>query len=108
MNPPQAIEPIEHVAAPRASVHDFAAVESWRRRRKLDRQFVRRLRIAFYKQAAASRSPALAELPEEHRASFAGAFELHPLRLVSRHDSAVDGATKLLFRTASAVCCWKP
>jgi len=84
------------------SIHDFDAIESLRHRHKLDRQFVRRLRTAFYKKQQPV-SAALAELPEAARADFAAEVDFHPLELASRHDSQLDGATKLIFRTAAGL-----
>jgi 23S rRNA (adenine2503-C2)-methyltransferase len=81
-----------------ASIHDFNAVEDWRRQQRLDREPLRRLRTAFYKRAQAS-GAAPAALPPDARASFSAAFEFHWLELASRHDSALDGASKLIFRT---------
>jgi 23S rRNA (adenine2503-C2)-methyltransferase len=84
------------------SLHDFAAVDAWRRRHKLDTEHLRRLRTAFYKKHAPV-DAALATLPENVRGDFAAAFDLHPLRLEARYDSAHDGATKLLFRTSAGL-----
>ncbi len=68
------------------------------RARRLDRQPLRRLRTAFYKKCRGA-GTALEALPDEVRANFAAQFEFHPLALASRHDSALDGASKLIFRT---------
>jgi len=43
---------------------------------------------------------ALQQLPQAQRATFGGDVAFHSLELRSRHDSRLDGATKLLFRTA--------
>ena len=80
------------------SIHNFDAAERWRRTQRLDRQPLRRLRTAFYKKSRGA-AAALEELPGEARANFAAHFEFHPLALASRHDSALDGASKLIFRT---------
>ncbi len=80
------------------SIHDFAAIEALRRRHRLDREPLRRLRARFYKQHCAAQT-ALAELPGAARDDFAASVEFHPLVLESRHDSQLDGATKLIFRT---------
>jgi len=84
------------------SVHDFDAVETWRRRQKLDRQWIRRLRTAFYKKHRSAEA-ALAELPGPAQADFAAQFTFHPLALAGRYDSKRDGATKLIFRTAAGL-----
>ncbi len=81
-----------------ASIHDFDAIDRWRREQRLDRQPLRRLRTAFYKKSRGA-AAALDELPAGLRADFANRFEFHPLRQQSRHDSKLDGATKLIFVT---------
>ncbi len=80
------------------SIHDLPGVEALRRRHKLDRDRLRQLRVAFYKKHRPAEA-ALAELPEPARGAFAEAIEFHPLRLQSRHDSQLDGGSKLVFRT---------
>ena len=57
------------------------------------------MRNAFYKKHRSAEA-ALAELPETERARLPAEVEFHPFALESRHDSQVDGATKLIFRTA--------
>jgi 23S rRNA (adenine2503-C2)-methyltransferase len=81
------------------SVHHFDAADRWLRSKRMDRQPLRRLRTAFYKKARGA-AAALQELPDEVRGDFAAHFEFHPLVLASRHDSALDGASKLIFRTS--------
>ncbi len=84
------------------SIHDLPAIDGLRRRAKLDVEWLRRLRNRFYKKHG-SAVEALDELPADARPLFAREVEFHPLTLTSRHDSAVDGATKLVFRTAQAL-----
>ena len=60
---------------------------------------VRRLRNAFYKKQQAP-VEALEQLPEPQRAVFSSEVAFHSLILHGRHDSQLDGASKLLFRTA--------
>ncbi|MGD9720581.1 MAG: 23S rRNA (adenine(2503)-C(2))-methyltransferase RlmN [Pirellulales bacterium] len=81
------------------NIHDFSAVAVLARQLKLDPQRLRRLRNAFYKKRLPAEA-ALAELPDDVRAEFAAHISFYELRLVSRHDSALDGATKLVFATA--------
>jgi 23S rRNA (adenine2503-C2)-methyltransferase len=81
-----------------ASIHDFAAIDAWRRERQLDPEYLRRFRLAFYKRQQGS-AAACAALPEAVREDFAERFNFHSLQLQSRHDSSLDGATKLIFRT---------
>ena len=81
------------------NIHDLAKVEACRRRHKIDGYRLRQLRNAFYKKQATA-DGALAELPDPGRTALADEVEFHALRLHSRHDSQVDGATKLIFRTS--------
>lgn len=80
------------------SIHDNAALTHVRKTLRIDPQQLRRLRNAFYKkQLSAER--ALEMLPAAQRQDFAGQVSFHALELHSRHDSRLDGASKLLFRT---------
>ncbi len=84
------------------SIHDLPAIDGLRRRSKLDVGWLRRLRNRFYKKHA-SAVEALAELPPVAQPRFACEVEFHPLSLAGRHDSVLDGATKLVFRTAQGL-----
>ena len=86
------------------SIHDSGGIDGLRRACKLDPALVRRMRNAFYKRHLPAPA-ALEELPAEVRHRFAVDVTFHSLALVSRHDSAVDGATKLIFRNCEG-CCW--
>jgi 23S rRNA (adenine2503-C2)-methyltransferase len=80
------------------SIHDTAAIERLRGRHKIDRDRLRQMRVAFYKKHRGVEL-ALDELPAVARRDFAPEVEFHALRLHSRHDSRIDGASKLIFRT---------
>jgi len=80
-------------------IHDTAALEEIRRRLRIEPGEVRRLRNGFYKKRQASEE-ALKELPEPQRREFGSEVAFHSLTLRSRHDSQLDGASKLLYRTA--------
>ena len=84
------------------SLFDAPAIEHLRRELRIDPQSLRRFRIALLKHGR-SDAEALDELPGELRADFSGRVALHALELHSRCDSAQDGATKLLFRTAAGM-----
>jgi 23S rRNA (adenine2503-C2)-methyltransferase len=84
------------------SIHDLPAIESWRREHKIDRYRLRQLRLAFYKKRLGAEA-ALAELPVAAREAFSRQVAFHSLGLESRHDSRLDGATKLIFRTSSGL-----
>ncbi len=81
-------------------IHDTAAIDRLSRRLKVDPYRVRRLRNAFYKSQRPS-ADALAELPSDVRPTFAAEVQFHALELVRRVDSQIDGASKLIFRTAA-------
>lgn len=84
------------------SIHDLPAIEGSRREHKIDRYRLRQLRLAFYKKRLGAEA-ALAELPAAARDAFVREVEFHSLRLESRHDSQLDGATKLIFRTSAGL-----
>jgi 23S rRNA (adenine2503-C2)-methyltransferase len=76
----------------KTSIYDMAGMERLQRERRFDPHALRRLRTAFFKHFD-SDEQALACFPAcDH-------IRPHPLALDSRHDSQLDGATKLLFRT---------
>lgn len=81
-------------APPLANVFDRVAFEQLRRERRLDPQLVRRFRTDLFKHFLSD---------EAALATFAAAdrVAIHVLELAERRDSTIDGATKLLWRTAS-------
>jgi 23S rRNA (adenine2503-C2)-methyltransferase len=80
------------------SIHDAAAIESLFREHRVDPEELRRVRIAFYKKHLPAEG-ALELLPRPMRDWLAGQVAFHSLALAERHDSKVDGATKLIFNT---------
>jgi 23S rRNA (adenine2503-C2)-methyltransferase len=84
------------------NIHDLPAVEACRRRHKIDGYRLRQFRNGFYKKHLSAEA-SLAELPESQRVRFAAEVEFHPLQFEIRHDSQLDGATKLVFRTAQGL-----
>ncbi len=78
------------------SIYNTAEVERLQRELRIEPQRLRRLRTALFKHFD-SDEKALAEFAEREHVA------LHPLTLDSRHDSQIDGATKLLFRTATGM-----
>ncbi len=82
------------------SIHDQAGLAELGKGLRLDPHQLRQLRNVFYKKQG-SATMALAELSPTQRQAFADVVRFHALELHSRHDSGVDGATKLLFRTAA-------
>jgi 23S rRNA (adenine2503-C2)-methyltransferase len=79
-------------------IHDAAALEQIRRRLRIEPGNVRRFRNAFYKKHLPPEE-ALKFLPEPQRVAFGREIAFHALTLQSRHNSQLDGASKLLFRT---------
>ena len=83
-----------------ASIHDAAALETLRGRCRVEPNHLRRLRNCFYKKSQTAEE-ALHQLPESQRAAFGSGVAFHALELCGRHDSHLDGASKLIFRTAN-------
>lgn len=79
-------------------IHDTVALDRVRKHLRIEPGYLRRLRNAFYKQQATPEA-ALEQLPEPQREAFRNAVAFQALTLHSRHDSQLDGASKLLFRT---------
>ena len=84
----------------RISLYDNGGIESLRRELGIDPHLVHRVRTVFFKKFR-GRDAAIAELPGGVRDVFAERVECHPLTLDARLDSEQDGATKLVFATAS-------
>ena len=83
------------------NIHDFAALERLRSHWRMEPNRLRQLRNAFYKKRQTA-VEALELLPPADRGAFGAAVAFHALQLHSRHDSHIDGATKLIFRTPSS------
>jgi 23S rRNA (adenine2503-C2)-methyltransferase len=81
------------------SIHDPVALDALRSRYRVDPHHLRRLRHAFYKTQQTAQE-ALDQLPVSMRADWADNVTFHSLQLHSRHDSRLDGASKLIFRTS--------
>jgi 23S rRNA (adenine2503-C2)-methyltransferase len=79
-------------------VHDGPGLEAVRSRMRLDPHRLKRLRVQLLKNHRGTER-ALQELPSELRAEFAAQVRFHHLELAHHHDSQIDGATKLVFRT---------
>ncbi len=81
-------------------LHDDVALGALRRQLRLDPEPLRQLRNAFYKKRLPAEK-ALERLPLAQRSAFAEAVAFHTLTVHSRHDSQLDGASKLIFQTAA-------
>lgn len=85
-----------------AFITDAASVDALRKELRIEPGLVKRLRIAFFKHFRGAEA-ALAELPVAAREIFAERIDFYPLELHKRCDSAVDGASKLIFRTRAGM-----
>jgi 23S rRNA (adenine2503-C2)-methyltransferase len=82
------------------SIYDSAAVETLRRRLKLEPRRLRAARTALFKKFSGAQA-ALAELPAEVREEFARRVEFRSVEAAESRDSQLDGATKLVLRTSA-------
>ena len=79
-----------------SSIFNAPSIERLQRELRIDHRSLRKLRTALFKHFE-SDEISIADFP------FAERLSLHPLTIDSRHDSQLDGATKLLFRTATGM-----
>lgn len=87
-----------NIKAGMISVYDTTSLEKLRSREGVDPHKIKQLLNALFKKAQKPEE-ALTVLPEETRAAFANQIQLESLELAERHDSKIDGASKLIFRT---------
>ncbi|MDZ4659663.1 MAG: 23S rRNA (adenine(2503)-C(2))-methyltransferase RlmN [Bythopirellula sp.] len=78
------------------NIFDVTGMERLQRELRIDSQRLRKLLTALFKHYD-SDAQAIADFPAHEQ------IVLHPLTLDSRHDSQLDGATKLLFRIESGI-----
>jgi 23S rRNA (adenine2503-C2)-methyltransferase len=84
------------------SITDSPAIDRLRAELKFEPRRLRALRTAYFKKFR-GRDAALSELPENVRGDFTSRVDFHSLTLDQAFDSEVDGATKLVFRTAAGM-----
>jgi 23S rRNA (adenine2503-C2)-methyltransferase len=82
-----------------ATIYDTSEIEALRSRNAVQPHRMKLFRNALFKHAR-SWEEALAVLPETARDDFSKNVVFEQLVLEERHDSAIDGASKLIFRTA--------
>ena len=82
------------------SIHDPSALEEVRHRLRIEPNYLRRLLNDLCKKHRPF-DDALRQLPEAQRAAFGRDIGTRFLELDAQHDSMLDGATKLLYRTAA-------
>ena len=80
------------------TIYDTDELEALRRRAAVQPHGMKRFRNALFKKGQCWED-ALATLPEAAHGLFADHVQGDCLKLAERHDSAVDGASKLIFRT---------
>jgi len=80
------------------SIHSFQELEPLRRELRLDRQILRRLRNAFFKEQATAEE-ALQAVPESCRDRLRQELRFHFLTGKGAYHSRLDGASKLVFGT---------
>ncbi|MEN7973236.1 MAG: 23S rRNA (adenine(2503)-C(2))-methyltransferase RlmN [Verrucomicrobiota bacterium] len=81
------------------SIYDINGAEELRRRNAVQPHRMRLFRNALFKNFG-GREAALAALPEGAREDFDRSIEFECLELIEQHDSEIDGASKLVFKTA--------
>jgi len=86
----------------KTSIYDSAAIDRLRAELKFEPRRLRALRTRYFKKSLGV-DAALAELPHGVREEFASRVEFHPLAVEQVRDSEVDGATKLVLRTAAGL-----
>jgi 23S rRNA (adenine2503-C2)-methyltransferase len=81
------------------SIYDSVSVDRLRAEFRIEPQRIRRLRTAFFKKSLGPEA-ALAEIPTELRPAVRQQLTFRTLTVEGRYNSKLDGATKVLFRTA--------
>ena len=80
------------------SIYDTEGVEQLRKQYAIQPHRMKLFRTALFKNALEPEA-ALATLPESARADFSDRIDFCALELAERHDSEIDGASKLIFKT---------
>ena len=80
------------------SIYDMDEVEELRRRNAVQPHRIKLFRTALFKNALGW-DEVLETLPENARHDFSVTLEFESLELAGRHDSEIDGASKLVFKT---------
>jgi 23S rRNA (adenine2503-C2)-methyltransferase len=81
------------------SIHDAVAMAKRRQAWRIEPNDLRQLRKCFYKKQQTA-AEALSNIPAPQRDLFGRDIAFHALKLCRRQDSRLDGASKLVFRTA--------
>ncbi|MEE9367342.1 MAG: 23S rRNA (adenine(2503)-C(2))-methyltransferase RlmN [Pontiella sp.] len=81
-----------------ATIYDIDAIEELRGQNAVQPHRLKQFRNALFKKSS-DWNEALDTLPENARADFANRLDFQSLELNERHDSEIDGASKLIFQT---------
>lgn len=81
-----------------SSFYELTNLEQWARRNKVPEHQLKKVRSALFKKALPLKD-CIALLAPDAQAAFLAEFSSGCLELVARHDSRLDGASKLIFRT---------
>ena len=80
------------------AIYDTENIEELRRRNAIQPHRIKQFRNALFKHAA-DWEESLSHLPENSRSEFERSIKFQCLDLIECHDSKIDGASKLVFRT---------
>ena len=80
------------------TIYDIEAIDAIRSRNAVQPHRMKLFRNALFKNSN-DWNEALAALPEGARADFCSSIEFQCLEMAERHDSEIDGASKLIFKT---------
>ena len=89
---------LRYIGRTMQTVYDTAEMETLRSRNAVQPHAMKRFRNALFKSALCWEE-ALALLPATARSDFSDSICFENLSLLERHDSAIDGASKLVFQT---------
>jgi 23S rRNA (adenine2503-C2)-methyltransferase len=87
------------IRAPKPPIHDFVAVEAFRKKYRIDPERVRRFRHLLYNQHRQLEGALPAFGEDRHQQIVASHFDMEVLKVLKRLDSAVDPSLKLLLET---------
>ena len=99
MNMQLNIIPSESSNPAKPSLHDWEAVEAFRKKYRIDPVMVRKFRHLVYNQHRQIDSAMSVWGQERHQAIVREHFDLEVMRVLQRHDSTVDPSFKLLLET---------
>ena len=87
-----------YIGSNMVTIYDTDAINELRRRHAVQPHRMKLFRNALFKNSS-DWNEALSTLPEDARADFKESIGFQCLELLERHDSKIDGASKLIFKT---------